>query len=123
MDLPNGIQGCIDHQQRVIWVAKNLTAVERRCTEAFEIGQLLQGPTSLEPCLAAAQRRAAEEWAAQMLLPTEEFLEGFRVSFDLREIAAYLDVDLPTLRTRIRCGTDEEQDRIMATIEAFSAHA
>lgn len=114
MDLPGGIQGCVDHERRIIWLSKNLTRVERDCVLAYEIGQLLQGPTSSHPCLAAAQRRAAEDWAAQMLIPTEEFLAGFAVSFDLREIADYLEVDLRTLRTRIRGGSDEEQDRIMA---------
>lgn len=123
MDLPGGIQGCVDHERRIIWIAKNLTPVQRRSVLAYEIGQLQQGPTSPHPCLAVAQRRAAEDWAARMLIPTEDFLTGFMVSFDLREIAAYLEVDLPTLRARIRGGSDEEQDAIMRTIATMRSAA
>lgn len=121
MELPGQLQGCVDHEQRIIWLAKGLSCAQRRCTLAYEIGQLEQGPAPADPCLAAARQRAAEDWAARMLLPIDRLLVGFSVSHELPQIADYLEVDTPTLRARLRGLTDEEQDSIMETIHGMQA--
>lgn len=121
--LPGALMGCVDLRQRIIWLGIGLTDVQERCTLAFEIAQLEQGPTPDDPCMAAAYRRAAEEWAASMLLPSDRLIAGFSVSYRLDEIAAALEVDTPTLRARLRGLTDEEQDDVMDTIRGMSAVA
>lgn len=117
-ELPGEIQGCVDHGRRIIWLREGLTRIQKVCTLAYELGQLQQGPTPDDPCLAAARQRAAEDWAARMLIPEDSLPDGFRISHDLAVIAAYFEVDLPTLRARLRGLTDVEQDAIMAAIAA-----
>lgn len=121
MELPGQLQGCVDHDQRIIWLAAGLDTRQRRCTLAYEIGQLEQGPTPTDPCLAAAHRRAAEDWAARMLIPTRGLLEGFSKSYSLAQIADGLQVDLPMLRARLRGLSDAEQDAVMDTIRDMTA--
>lgn len=114
--LPGRVLGCVDHVKGIIWLARGLSEVERRCTLAFELGQLEQGPTPVDPFLAAAHQRSAEDWATRMLIPAECLFSGFRLSRELPVIAAFLQVDLPMLRARMRAMTDEEQDAAMAAI-------
>lgn len=123
MDLPGRIQGCVDHEQCIIWLSAGLTEVQRRCTLAYEIGQLQQGPTPKDPCTAAAHQRAAEDWAARVLIPEDGLMAAFRFSCNLPMIAAYLHVDLPTLRARLRGLTDSEQDAVMAAVQTATAVA
>lgn len=123
MDLPGRLQGCVDHQRRIIWLARELNEVQRVCTLAYELGQLEQGPTPEDPCLARARQQAAQEWAACRLISSRRLLEGFALSFDLPTIAAFLGVDVPTLRTRVRGMTDEEQDCAMAALSELRQSA
>jgi hypothetical protein len=115
--LPSGVQGCIDHAKRIIWLSSNLSPVARRCTLAFEVALLEFGPTPSDPCLAAAQRRAATDWAALMLVSPEDFTEAWGGCLDLAAMAAYCAVDVPTFRARIRAASDGDQD---AAIEAIA---
>lgn len=121
--LPTPLLGCCDHRQRVIWLAMDLDPVRRRCTLAEEVGHLEQGPLPPDPYAAQARQRAAQEWAARMLLPLEVFVDGFGTSFDLAVVAGHMGVDLATLRTRIRCATDEEQDLAMWALQELRAAA
>lgn len=120
-DLPGGLQGGVDHERRVIWLDARLSPVARRCTLAYEIGQLQHGPTPPDPCLAAAHRRDAEDWAARMLLPTDVLMAGFAVSSYIPDIADHLGVDSAMLRSRLRGLTDAEQDLVMDTIRGMQA--
>lgn len=115
--LPGGVQGCIDHEKRIIWLAANLSPAARRCTLAFEIAQLEFGPTPSDPCLAAAQRRAATDWAALMLVTTEDFAGAWAGCLDLVAMAAYCAVDVATFRARIRAASDADQDAAIVAIE------
>lgn len=115
-DLPGQLLGCVDHEQRVIWLARGLDEVGQRCTLAFEIGQLQRGPTPQDPSLARVHQWVAEEWAAIRLIPFQRMCEAFRTVATIPEAAALLAVDTPTLRTRLRALTDPEQDAVMAAI-------
>lgn len=115
-ELPGRVQAAVDHERRIIWVAAGLTAVQRRSSVAYELGEMHQGPTPDDPCLAAAYRRAAEEWAALMLIPTEDFTAAFVGCLDLPAMAARCGVDLPTFRARIRAASDADQDAVMQAI-------
>lgn len=114
--LPGRVQGCVDHEQRIIWLDAGLSPTSRRATLAYEVAQFQQGPTPEEPCLAAAHQRDAAEWAARMLIDSEALCEAFEVGREYHEIAALLHVDVPTVRARLRAMTDAEQDAVFAAI-------
>lgn len=116
--LPARVQGCVDHHQRIIWLSAGLSDVEAKCALAYEIAELQQGPTPGDPCTAAAHRRAAEEWAAIMLVPIESILSACLTVATIPEIAARIGVDSATLRSRLRSLTNDEQDRLMAVSES-----
>lgn len=121
--LPGRVQGGVDHRRRIIWLAKGLSVAARRSVLAYEIGQLQQGPTPVDPLLAAAHQRAAGDWAAQMLISTDELYGAFSLTDDYATMAAHLRVDVQTLRTRLRGMSDAEQDGVMACIRGLAAAA
>lgn len=122
-DLPGELLGCVDLEKRIIYLAPGMDEVRARCTLAFELGQLEQGVAPEDSCLARAYQRAAEEWAARMLIPAHDLYAAFLGSAYLPQIAAMLNVDLPTLRTRLRGMTDEEQDGVMHALRGMEAAA
>lgn len=115
-DLPEPLQGCVSHKRRTIWLSSSLDPVARRCTLAYEIAELEQGPAPEDPCLARSRQRAAEEWAALMLIPSELFVSAWEHCLDLSELAARCRVDVRTFRTRIRAASDSDQDAAMEAI-------
>lgn len=117
-DLPGRLQGFLERDKGIIWLSVGLTPVERRCTLAYELGQLEQGPTPMDHCMAAAHERAAVDWAARMLIPSELFAQAWGGCLDLAAMAAFCDVDLAMFRARIRAASDADQD---AAIEAIAA--
>lgn len=123
VDLPGRLQGCIDHEQQVIWLRAGMTEIERRCTLAFEVAQLQQGPTPEDPCLAAAHQRAAVEWAARMLIDCDDMIAAFARAPRYQDIAELLQVDVPTLRARLRGMTDAEQDGVLEAIHSLRLSA
>ena len=123
-DLPDGLLGCVDHKRRIIWLSRDLCPRQRRSTLAVEIGHLEQGPTPTDhPGLASAMHRAAEEWAALMLIPTDVFAEAWGVAADLPAMASWCGVDVATFRTRIRAASDADQDLAMEAIYRLEASA
>lgn len=108
--------GCVDHEKRIIWLAPGMSEAQQRSTLAYEIAQLEQGPSPTDPCLARAYQRAAEEWAALMLIPSEDFISAWVGCLDLPELAARCGVDLPTFRARIRAASDADQDAAVQVI-------
>lgn len=115
-ELGGRVLGCIDYQQRIIWLAKGMSDVQARCTLAFEIGQWQQGPTPADPCLAAAHRRDAEDWAARMLISAGQLVDACRAASTVQGAALLLEVDSATVRARFRGLTDDEQDQVMAAL-------
>lgn len=116
--LSGRLQGQLDIEGRIIWLNLGLTPPERRSTLAFEVAQLELGPTPTDPCLAAAHARAAIDWAALMLIPSDLFVEAWAGCLDLAAMAEFCDVDLPMFRARIRAASDSDQD---AAIQAIAA--
>lgn len=121
--LPDRVLGGVDHNRRIIWLALGLTEVQARSVLAYEIAELQQGPTPPDPCLAAARRRAAEDWASLMLISTEELVDACRGNHTVPGIALALGVDSATLRARFRGLTDDEQDVVLAAVYAQSLSA
>lgn len=118
MELPGSLQGCVDHVRRVIWLDVGLGMVEERCTLAFEIAQLEMGPAPDDPRLAPIARQTAADWAARMLISDTELTAAFDLYATYGEAARFLDVDVPTLRARLRGMTDEEQDAVLEAIQS-----
>lgn len=116
MELPGGLMGCVDHEQRVIWLTTGLTQAERRCTIAHEVGHLERGPAPDDPALADQEERAVDAWAARLLIPTGALVRAFQWSQHLDEVAEELWVDERMLRARLRALTDDEQDKVMAAL-------
>lgn len=115
-DLPSPLLGCVDHKKRKIWIARGMAPPQKRSVLAYEVGQLEQGPTPQDPCMARAHQRAAEEWAALMLISTEDFVASWANCLDLAAMAERCGVDLPTFRTRIRAASDADQDAAVTAI-------
>lgn len=116
--LPAPLQGCVHHKKRTIYIRPGLSPAAYRSTLAYEIAQLQQGPAPVDACLAAARDRAAVEWAARMLISSEEFAAAWGECLDLEAMAASVGVDVPMFRARIRAASDADQD---AAIEAITA--
>lgn len=116
-DLPDGVLGCTNYRD-AIWLDHRLNQAERRCTLAHELGHLERGPLHPDATQAMldAEEIAVDQWAARKLITSRDFIAAFSWSLDLHEMAEELWVDVPTLRARIRVGTDEEQDAVMAAI-------
>lgn len=119
-ELPQPIQGCIDHEQRIIWLDSRLSPTARRCTLAFEVAQLELGPTPADPLLAAAHRRSALDWAALMLISSEMFAAAWSNYLDLPSMATACQVDLATFRARMRAASDADQDAAVEGIRLIA---
>jgi len=106
----------VNVRRRIIWLDSDLTPVQARSVLAYEIAQYEQGPTPSDSCMARAAQKAAEEWAALMLIPSEVFVGAWAFCLDLAAMAAMCDVDLPTFRARIRAASDADQDAAILAI-------
>lgn len=112
-ELPVRLLGCVDLDQRIIWLDSRLTQAERRCTLAHELGHLDRGVVCCDPVAAEVEERAIDGWAARMLIPVGSLVRAFQWSCHLPEIADELWVDLHMLRARLRGLTDCEQDLVI----------
>lgn len=115
--LPGDTQGAIDYDRRIIWLARGLPEAAHRSTLAYEVALWEFGPPPDDPMLAAAHTRAATDWAALMLIPSDDFSRAWANCLDLEEMAARVGVDLPMFRARIRAASDADQD---AAVEAIA---
>ena len=121
--LQDRLQGQVDVEGRIIWLDLGLTPAERRSTLAYEIAQYELGPTPDNPCLAAAHARAAVDWAALMLIPSEMFAAAWALGLDLAAMADFCGVDESMFRARIRAASDRDQDVAIAAINAMRLSA
>jgi hypothetical protein len=100
--LPDHLYGCYDAHSDTIWVDDRLTPAERRCTLTHEHIHAERGDTALaDRVLEAKQERAVHQEAARRLVSVDDLAEALKWAVDAREIAACLDVDLPTLQARL----------------------
>lgn len=113
--LPARVQGCVDVDRRIIWLDRDLTPVQARCVLAYELGHLEQQGAA---CGDSQMSRAAAEWAALMLIPSDLFAAAWANCLELGAMAARCDVDVPTFRARIRAASDDDQDVCIRAIAA-----
>ena len=117
MALEGRLQGCVDLRRRINWLADSLTPVQARCVLAFEIGRLQQGPKSDDPRVERAQKFAAQEWAALMLVSSEDFVAAWANCLDLSSMAARCGVDVPMFRARWRAASDSDLDAWLEAVQ------
>lgn len=118
-ELPGDMLGCIDMDQRIIWLDSRLTEAERRSVLTHEIGHLERGlPCDRDASNATdASERDIDQWAGRKLIPIHALAHAFQWAGSLPEIAEELWVHERLLRERLRCLTDEEQDTLMAALQ------
>jgi hypothetical protein len=107
--------GFCDHYERTIWLDSRLTCAEQRATLAHEIGHLELDVHAGGRWYSAPEWKV-DQWAARRLIELGALLRAFQWTADLDEMAEELWVDRHTLRVRLRCMTDEEQDAVMGAI-------
>lgn len=115
VELEHGLLGLLDHAQRIIYLDSRLLCRERRSTLAHECGHLTLD-TKVNGVWIPAPEWKVDRWAARRLIHTKDLLRAFQWTSDLDEMAEELWVDKHTMRTRLRCMTDEEQDSVMEAI-------
>lgn len=115
-ELEPGLLGCTDHERRIVWLDSRLLCREQRATLAHEIGHL-ELDAHIGGRWYPAPEWKVDRWAARRLLELNTLLRAFQWTTDLDEMAEELWVDRHTLRVRLRCLTDDEQDQVMKAIE------
>ena len=114
-----GAEGAWVPSERVILLSGTLGWRARRSVLAHELVHLELGhqPSCL-PWFARRQERDAINTAARRLVPVEALAGALSWSQDVYELAEELDVDVPTVRARLDCLTNEEKDYIDSRLEA-----
>lgn len=110
--LPEGEMGRWVPDAATILLAHDLTEVERRCTLVHEMVHYLHGDNPEAPeWFRERQERDCRRRAADILIPLTLLTEALAWCADEHEgeIAAYLNVDVDTLRDRFRFLSHEEK--------------
>jgi hypothetical protein len=119
-EFDDDVFGCVDHDTHTIYLDSRLTHGEQRATLAHELGHLEQDVHVSGLWLPASEWKV-DRWAAERLVPIEDLVRAIMWSQRLPEIAEELRVDEPTLRSRLRCLTNDEQDALLALGVRFRA--
>lgn len=99
--LPPGLVGLTDFDDRTVTLDPRLLQTERRCTIAHEIEHILRGPLPNHPVLAAREESAVDRAVARKLIPLQPLGEALAWSHTLAEAADELWVDEACLQTRL----------------------
>lgn len=92
--LPVGCLGAYEHERERILLARGLTPVEQRCVLAHELGHALLSHVGSS----AADERAAERFAARLLIDPRALAEACRWARDDAELADELGVTIDIVR-------------------------
>lgn len=93
--LPEGWLGAYDHRHRRVLLAHGLTPVEQRCVLAHELGHAVLAHDG--PC--PVQERAAERFAARLLIDPLVLREACRWARNDVELAEELDVTVDVIES------------------------
>ncbi|AJE32558.1 hypothetical protein B842_03525 [Corynebacterium humireducens NBRC 106098 = DSM 45392] len=105
--LPDGIAGITDGT--TIWLNPRLTEAGRRCTLAHELIHVDRGLPP--PGLEAKEETKVDKATARQLTPVEQLLDAViwtHGGHNHTTLAWELNLDLPTLRTRLDVVTPDE---------------
>jgi IrrE N-terminal-like domain len=120
LPLRDRVRGCVDVDRRIIWLHEALSPTEARWVLAYEIGQLQAGRVPADPCQASAHQRDASDWAARMLIESDDLAAAFAQRATIPGVAEWLGEDEQAVRVRLRGMSDAEQDAVMSSI--YSLH-
>lgn len=84
-------RGAYDHTRHIIYLARDLTPVETRCTLAHELGHAHHGHEH-DDRLQSATERQARAYAARLLISPTLYEAAEHVTPDIHWIAEQLDV-------------------------------
>lgn len=100
--LPEGTVGLSDVPARQVWVSRDLTPAELRCTVMHELAHiaLRHHPTG-DPAHDGPLEDEADAWAAERLIPDSLLHAALRYGRDERDVAEYCRVDMGTLRAKV----------------------
>jgi Zn-dependent peptidase ImmA (M78 family) len=107
-EMPDGYLGCIDAENRIIWLDSRLTQAERRSALAHELGHLERGPAPAGEHADPVEERAVNVWAARKLIAIPDLAAALGWSSHLSEIAEELWVSVHMLTVRLETMTQAE---------------
>jgi len=100
--LPDKVRGLYDAVTHTVWLDNRLTRVQRRCTLEHELVHAERGDTALpDPVANAKQEQLVHREASRRLIPIDQLGDALKWTIEARELAECLEVDLPTLQTRL----------------------
>lgn len=112
--LPDGVLGATDGH--VIWLDRDQTQAERRCTLLHEITHIERGHAG---CQDPRTEAAVEAETARLLIRLEALGEALAWSRWEDEVADELWVDTATLRARVASLTDAERAYLARRLEGL----
>lgn len=108
VDLPEGTLGSTDVVERKIFLQRGMSQASRRATLQHELTHVVL-PSAREHCVDGA--------AVRQLIPLERLIAAMQWSYDEREIADELWVDVATVRARLDGLTPAEQERVEEALD------
>lgn len=116
--LPRGIWGHTDHDQKCIRLALGMDQAERRSTLAHELQHVWRGPDAVGPW----HERQIDKAAARVLIPLRELIDALFWAADDEQLAEHLWVDVLTVQCRLENLTDDETDEINRRLDEAERH-
>lgn len=103
-ELASGNAGESDVRARIVYVSAHLTPVEARCTVMHELAHIALQHTDFtgDDARDAPYEAAADEWAAERLIPDTVLAHARDRARDDREMAEHCGVDEHTMAARLR---------------------
>jgi hypothetical protein len=106
-DLPPRLRGEVEFATQTITLQRWLDPAELRCTLAHELVHLERGPVMMFH--APREEQAVAAIAARRLVDIDDLAEALRWSRDEHAVADDLNVDVRTIRVRLRSLTAAER--------------
>jgi hypothetical protein len=115
-DLPDDIQGYVDHEEQEVVLAHGLTQAERRCTIAHETEHIRRGnvPDFYWP----REERAIDDIVSRRLITLDALADALVWTTDVHQLAEELWVDVDTVKARLANLTEDEGLRLQARLDA-----
>lgn len=112
------VDGVWDPDTRTIWLHRDLTPAQRRCTLAHEVIHAARGDEKCaDHVLTARQERLVDEIAARLLIPLDALADALATDPHEPALCEALHVDVPTLAARLRYLTAEEVVHLQTRIQ------
>lgn len=116
-DLGPNLLGEWDPNSRTIWLHRELTPPQRRCTLTHELVHALRDDEGChDDVLDARQETVVRKITARLLISVDQLAEHIAWTVEHSELAEDLDVDLDTLYDRLRWLTPAEIEQVEARI-------